>query len=104
MLTIAMSVSVTFFGLTFMWAQGLITPNHILGNVYKMGYALASAWGAILFVIVFIHIIRLLFWIKRRNNNNNNNDNNNVSARIDPLNCPFVYNCSTRTQNDNVMQ
>ncbi|KAI5426167.1 hypothetical protein KIW84_031844 [Lathyrus oleraceus] len=42
MLTIAMIVAVTFMLLTYMWAIGFVTPDHIYYNAYRLGFFLAE--------------------------------------------------------------
>ncbi|KAL5059827.1 hypothetical protein RYX36_031431 [Vicia faba] len=65
-LTIAMIIAVTFMLLTYMWAIGLVTPDHIYYNAYRLGFILGGAWGVILLVVALIQIVRYIFWIKER--------------------------------------
>ncbi|MED6132984.1 hypothetical protein PIB30_024061 [Stylosanthes scabra] len=66
-LTIDMTIAVTFMLLTYMWALGLVAPNHIYYRFYKLGYVLGGFWCFILLAIALIQIARLTFWIKKRN-------------------------------------
>ncbi|KAE9585504.1 hypothetical protein Lal_00018069 [Lupinus albus] len=65
-LTIVMTIAVTFMLLTYMWALGLVTPHHIYTRLYKLAYICVGAWGIILIVIGLIQIAQLVFWIKNR--------------------------------------
>ncbi|CAI8602748.1 unnamed protein product [Vicia faba] len=65
-LTMAMSVAVTFMALTFVFAQSLVTPYHIIQQDFSMAYPVVVAWGILLLVIGLIHTLRLVFWVKVR--------------------------------------
>lgn len=65
-MTIAMTIAVTFMLLTYMWALGLVTPHHIYSKLYRLSYILVGAWGIILVAIGLIQTARLVFWIKKR--------------------------------------
>ncbi|XP_058742257.1 uncharacterized protein LOC131614715, partial [Vicia villosa] len=65
-LTIAMTIAVTFMLLTYMWVIGLVTPGHIYYDAYRLGFILGGAWGVILLVVALIQIVRFVFWIKER--------------------------------------
>ncbi|KAK7245265.1 hypothetical protein RIF29_40102 [Crotalaria pallida] len=65
-LTIAMTIAVTFMLLTYMWALGLVTPHHIYNRFYRLVYIFVGAWGIILVIIGLIQTARLVFWIKNR--------------------------------------
>ncbi|XP_019444407.1 PREDICTED: ankyrin repeat-containing protein At5g02620-like [Lupinus angustifolius] len=70
-LTIVMTIAVTFMFLTYMWALGLVTPHHIYSRLYKLAYICVGAWGIILIVIGLIQTAQLVFWIKNRRKNFN---------------------------------
>ncbi|KAB1210615.1 hypothetical protein CJ030_MR6G010299 [Morella rubra] len=65
-LTLAMSTAVTFMALTYMWAVGLATPDHLLHKVYGMGYALAGTWILLHIVHGLIHTVRLISWMMKK--------------------------------------
>ena len=65
-LTVGTSITVTFMGLTYIWALSLVVPDHLLERVYQMGYPLAFAWGAILLAVALIHTIWIFLWVKKR--------------------------------------
>jgi hypothetical protein len=64
-LTFAMTVAVTFMALTYVFAQGLVTPYHIIQQVFGTAFPLVVAWGILLVVIGLIHTLRLVFWVKK---------------------------------------
>ncbi|MED6109982.1 hypothetical protein PIB30_038696 [Stylosanthes scabra] len=66
-LTIDMTIAVTFMLLTYMWALGLVAPDHIYYRFYKLGYVLGGSWCLILLAIALIQIARLIFWINKSN-------------------------------------
>lgn len=66
-LTFAMTVAVTFMALTYVFAQGLVTPYHIIQQVYNMRYPrVVVTWGVLLLVVGLIHTLRFVFWVKKR--------------------------------------
>lgn len=65
-LTVAMTVALTFMLLTYLWAIGLVTPNHIYYKAYWMGYVYGAAWVIILVIVGLIHVARLVFWMMKR--------------------------------------
>jgi len=65
-LTVAMTIAVTFMLLTYLWAIGLVTPGHIYYHAYRLGFFLGGAWGVILLVLALIQIVRFVFWIRKR--------------------------------------
>lgn len=66
-LTLAMTVAVTFMALTYVFAQGLVAPYHIIQQVYSMTYPrVVVTWGILLLVVGLIHTLRLVFWVKKR--------------------------------------
>nr|ABN08905.1 Ankyrin [Medicago truncatula] len=72
MLTVAMTIAVTFMMLTYLWAIGLVTPDHIIYyDAYRLGFLLGGAWGVIFLVLALIQIVRCGFNIKTHNCNHN---------------------------------
>ncbi|XP_004495279.1 uncharacterized protein [Cicer arietinum] len=65
-LTMAMTIAVTFMALTYVFAQGLVTPYHIIQTYFSMAHPLVVAWGILLLVFGLIHTLRLVFWVKKR--------------------------------------
>jgi len=65
-LTIAMTIAVTFMLLTYLWAIGLVTPSRIYYDAYRLGFLLGGAWGIILLVLALIQIVRFVFWIREK--------------------------------------
>lgn len=64
MLTVTMTIAVTFMMLTYLWAIGLVTPDHIIYyDAYRLGFLLG---GVILLVLALIQIVRFIFWIKQQ--------------------------------------
>ncbi|KAL4306176.1 hypothetical protein HN51_040129 [Arachis hypogaea] len=66
-LTIDMTIAVSFMLLTYLWALGLVAPNHLYYRFYKIGFLLGGSWCIILLGIALIQTARLAFWIKKRN-------------------------------------
>ncbi|XP_057718368.1 uncharacterized protein LOC130932923 [Arachis stenosperma] len=66
-LTIDMTIAVSFMLLTYLWALGLVAPDQLYYRFYKIGFLLGGSWCIILLGIALIQTARLLFWIKKRN-------------------------------------
>ena len=49
----AMTSAITFMGLTYFWAQSLVTPDHIVDKVNRMGIPLSIVWVIMLLVVRF---------------------------------------------------
>nr|KYP42854.1 Ankyrin repeat-containing protein At3g12360 family [Cajanus cajan] len=64
-LTVAMTSALTFMGLTYFWAQSLVTPDHIVDEVNRMGVPLSIVWVVILLVVGLFHVLHLVFWAKK---------------------------------------
>ncbi|XP_027362984.1 uncharacterized protein LOC113870741 [Abrus precatorius] len=64
-LTIAMTSALTFTGLTYIWAQSLVTPDHIVDKVNRMGLPLSIVWVIILLLVGLSHLVHLVMWIKK---------------------------------------
>ncbi|KAK7345685.1 hypothetical protein VNO77_16294 [Canavalia gladiata] len=87
-LTIAMTLALTFMGLTYFWAQSLVTPDHIVDKVNRMGIPLSIVWVIILLVVGLIHVIHLVFWIKKWKMLHSSK---HLPPRIGPLNQNYPF-------------
>ncbi|XP_041006598.1 ankyrin repeat and SAM domain-containing protein 1A-like isoform X2 [Juglans microcarpa x Juglans regia] len=65
-LTLAMTTAVTFMALTYLWAVGLATPDHLLRKVYRMAYSSAGTWIGLLVIVGVVNTIRLFYWIMKK--------------------------------------
>lgn len=72
LLAVLMIVAITCMLLTYMWALGLVSPNHIFYRIRDLGYILVGIWSFLLFVVCFIQIIRIVFWIRSRRRDSTN--------------------------------
>ncbi|KAL5149068.1 Ankyrin repeat-containing protein BDA1 [Glycine soja] len=64
-LTMGMTLALTFMGLTYFWAQSLVTPDHIVDKVNRMGIPLSIVWVIMLLVAVLVHGVNLFLWVKK---------------------------------------
>ncbi|KAK7284201.1 hypothetical protein RJT34_18943 [Clitoria ternatea] len=68
---------------TYMWALGLVSPNHIYYRIRKLGYILVGTWILLLVIVFFIQITRIVFWARsRRRASRNAPLNHNSSGRF----------------------
>jgi hypothetical protein len=65
-LAVLMIIAVTFMLLTYMWALGLVSPNHVYYRIRKLGYVLVGTWSFLLLVVGLIQITRVVFWIRKK--------------------------------------
>ncbi|KAG4396940.1 hypothetical protein AAZX31_10G040900 [Glycine max] len=64
-LIMAMTSALTFMGLTYFWAQSLVTPDHIVDKVNRMGIPLSIVWVILLLVTVLVHVVNLFLCVKK---------------------------------------
>jgi hypothetical protein len=65
-LAVLMIIAVTFMLLTYMWALGLVSPNHVYYRIRKLAYVMVGTWSFLLLVIGLIQITRVVFWIRSK--------------------------------------
>nr|KYP70774.1 Ankyrin repeat-containing protein At3g12360 family [Cajanus cajan] len=73
-LAFLMIVAASCMLLTYMWALGLISPNHIYYRIRKLGYLLVGTWAFLLLLVGVIQIRRIVIWARsraRRNSSTN---------------------------------
>ncbi|KAG5043666.1 hypothetical protein AAZX31_03G152100 [Glycine max] len=63
-LTFLMIVAASCMLLTYMWALGLVSPNHIYYKTKKLGYLLVGMWAFLLALVILLHASRLVFWFR----------------------------------------
>lgn len=71
-LAVLMLVAITFMLLTYMWALGLVCPNHIYYRIRDLGYILVGIWSFLLGVVGLIQIIRIVLWVRSRRRSSTN--------------------------------
>lgn len=65
-LTFFMVSAVSCMLLTYMWALGLASPNHIYYRIRPLGYLLVYTWIFLLVLICLLQIIRFIFWVRSK--------------------------------------
>lgn len=65
-LTVLVIVAITCMLLTYMWALGLVSPNHIFYKIRGLGYILVGIWSFLLLFVCLIQIIRIVLWVRSR--------------------------------------
>ncbi|KAK7336954.1 hypothetical protein VNO77_17508 [Canavalia gladiata] len=65
-LTVLMVVAASCMLLTYMWALGLVSPNHIYYRIQKLGYLLVGTWAFLIALVGLIQTSRIVFWAKSR--------------------------------------
>lgn len=65
-LAVLMIVAITCMLLTYMWALGLVSPNHIFYRIRDLGFILVGIWSFLLFVVCLIQIARIVFWVRSK--------------------------------------
>ncbi|XP_027349102.1 uncharacterized protein LOC113860795 [Abrus precatorius] len=65
-LAVLMIVSASCMLLTYMWALGLVSPNHIYYRIRNMGYVLVGSWAFLLALVGLIQASRIMFWARSR--------------------------------------
>ncbi|KAL1350121.1 uncharacterized protein LOC107491689 isoform X1 [Arachis duranensis] len=65
-MTFLMVASASCMLLTYMWALGMTSPDHIYHRLRSLGYLLVGLWGFLLFVIGIFQIIRFILWLRSR--------------------------------------
>jgi len=58
--------------LTYMWALGLVSPDHIYYRIRKLGYLLVGTWALLLALVALIQLSRITFWARSRRNKSTN--------------------------------
>jgi len=71
-LAILMIAAASCMLLTYMWALGLVSPNHIYYRIRKLGYLLIGTWAMLLALVAFIQLSRIAFWVRSRRNKSTN--------------------------------
>ncbi|KOM29898.1 hypothetical protein LR48_Vigan831s001600 [Vigna angularis] len=71
-LAILMIAAASCMLLTYMWALGLVSPNHIYYRIRKLGYLLVGTWSLLLALVASVQLSRIAFWIKSRRKKSTN--------------------------------
>lgn len=71
-LAILMIAAASCMLLTYMWALGLVSPNHIYYRIRKLGYLLVGTWSLLLALVAFVQLGRIAFWVKSRRKKSTN--------------------------------
>ncbi|MED6109980.1 hypothetical protein PIB30_038694 [Stylosanthes scabra] len=50
--------------LTYMWALGMTSPDHIYYRIKSLGYLLVGIWSFLLLIIGIFQVIRFIFWLR----------------------------------------
>ncbi|MED6109981.1 hypothetical protein PIB30_038695 [Stylosanthes scabra] len=66
-MTFLMVAAASCMLLTYMWALGMTSPDHIFHRIRSLGYLLVVSWGFLLFIIGFFQVVRFVFWLRSRN-------------------------------------
>ncbi|KAK7284200.1 hypothetical protein RJT34_18942 [Clitoria ternatea] len=61
-----MIVAASCMLLTYMWALGLVSPNHIYYRIRKLGYILVGTWAFLLGLVGLFQTTRMVFWVRSR--------------------------------------
>ncbi|TKY62271.1 Ankyrin repeat-containing protein [Spatholobus suberectus] len=65
-LAVLMIVAASCMLLTYMWALGLVSPNHIYYRIRKLGYLLVGTWAMLLGLVCLVQTSRIVFWARSR--------------------------------------
>ncbi|KAJ1387231.1 PGG domain [Sesbania bispinosa] len=79
------AVVATFMLLTYMWALGLVSPDHIYYRIRNLGYLLVGTWSFLLITVGLIQATRVIFWIRSRSKSSTNarvSHNQNPPGRL----------------------
>ncbi|XP_061341455.1 ankyrin repeat-containing protein BDA1-like [Gastrolobium bilobum] len=72
-LAVLMIAAVTCMLLTYMWALGLVCPNHIYYRIRGLGYILIGTWSFLLLLVFLIQTSRIFFWARSRRRRSSKN-------------------------------
>ncbi|XP_061341454.1 ankyrin repeat-containing protein BDA1-like [Gastrolobium bilobum] len=71
-LAVLMIAAVTCMLLTYMWALGLASPEHIYYKIRGLGYILVGTWSFLLVAVALIQTFRIVFWARSRRRSSRN--------------------------------